>query len=171
MTQGHFTLPKSVADYLAIYEPDQNSDYLVDCCFFFCQSLLARTWKITGLFQEYSKGRAKRVPRPAAQVGRARLLLRRVLLTCPEGNGTSRNIDPTFCQAGAPEAAGGSMVKGIPNDGPNQILVRGRSDCWGCEFDRDFRFGNRPAQITGSKAEPQQIVAQVLLSCLQYPLP
>ena len=23
------------------------------------------------------------------------------------------------------------MVEGIPNDGPNQILVRGRSDCWG----------------------------------------
>ena len=32
-------------------------------------------------------------------------------------------------------------------------------------------FGNRPAQITGTEAEPQQIVAQGLLSCLQYHVP
>src|SRR5210317_772611 len=31
--------------------------------------------------------------------------------------------------------------------------------------------GNQPAQITGTEAEPQQIVAQRLLSCLQYPVP
>ncbi len=30
---------------------------------------------------------------------------------------------------------------------------------------------NQPAQITGTEAEPQQIVAQRLLSCLQYPVP
>ena len=32
-------------------------------------------------------------------------------------------------------------------------------------------YNSSPAQIAGTRAEPQQIVAQRLLSCLQYPVP
>lgn len=40
----------------------------------------------------------------------------------------------------------------------------------GCESASNCK-SNRPAQITGTEAEPQQIVAQRLLSCLQYHVP
>ena len=47
----------------------------------------------------------------------------------------------------------------------------GGVDLGGVRIDRDVFKGHRPAQIRGTEAEPQQIVAQGLLSCLQYPVP
>jgi len=50
-----------------------------------------------------------------------------------------------------------------------QVIGGGRlggSELTGTPF-----FGHRPAQIRGTEAEPQQIVAQGLLSCLQYHVP
>ena len=44
-------------------------------------------------------------------------------------------------------------------------------DWGGVNWQGLHRSGNQPAQITGTEAEPQQIVAQRLLSCLQYPVP
>ena len=41
----------------------------------------------------------------------------------------------------------------------------------GVRIDRDAFSSNQPAQIRGTEAEPQQIVAQRLLSCLQYHVP
>jgi hypothetical protein len=41
----------------------------------------------------------------------------------------------------------------------------------GVRIDRDVGLRHRPAQIRGTEAEPQQIVAQGLLSCLQYHVP
>ena len=61
--------------------------------------------------------------------------------------------------------SGGSGVDG-------QIAgVHCRQDCVGDWIDRDAYEGNQPAQIRGTEAEPQQIVAQRLLSCLQYHVP
>ena len=42
---------------------------------------------------------------------------------------------------------------------------------WGSELTGTAALSNQPAQITGTEAEPQQIVAQRLLSCLQYHVP
>lgn len=56
------------------------------------------------------------------------------------------------------------------NDRPNTIW--GVQTLGGSELTGNAPFkGNQPAQITGTEAEPQQIVAQRLLSCLQYPVP
>ena len=55
------------------------------------------------------------------------------------------------------------------NDRPN---IGGVQTLGGSELTGNAPFkGNQPAQITGTEAEPQQIVAQRLLSCLQYSVP
>ena len=57
------------------------------------------------------------------------------------------------------------------NDRPN-TNIWGVQTLGGSELTGNAPFkGNQPAQITGTEAEPQQIVAQRLLSCLQYPVP
>ena len=48
--------------------------------------------------------------------------------------------------------------------------VLGGEDVWGVRIDWDA-FKHQPAQIRGTEAESQQIVAQRLLSCLQYHVP
>ena len=58
-------------------------------------------------------------------------------------------------------ARGGGSADGQVNQGGVDKGCESASNC----------MSNRPAQITGTEAEPQQIVAQRLLSCLQYHVP
>ena len=93
------------------------------------------------------------------------LILPRPALSLKSKPAASRGAKPRH-HFGRPghDCLGGHLQQWLPSS-------LGGLQTGGVWIDRDHHFGNQPAQITGTEAEPQQIVAQGLLSCLQYHVP